>query len=400
MSLLSLEFLTLSLAAILIVRAAPEPLRTLGFVGVSLWFITSYLDATGLAAMLLLCLVGYGFARGAQRTPRVGTVGIVLLTIAFIWMQRYSFLELFVPERLLPNTLVAAGLSFLFFKIVHVIVDSAGGTIGKLTLPLYLSYCLNFTAWLLGPIQRYQSFEGQWSGREEPLAPTFEAHLDALNRVLRGLVKKYVVAEMLAHHALMPGQDVAGVGQVLVGIYVFYFFLYFDFSGYCDIVIGIGRFMGVRPPENFYLPFFSPNIAQFWLRVHRSLTLWLTDYVFNPSFAAFLRSNRFARRPILSASMAMMITMLVSGLWHGTTANFLLFGLLHGVYLVTFRVFEAVLQRRLGRKGLRALRRRRLWGGLSTFLTFNVTVWAYLCFVLDAASLATLWARVWMKVLG
>jgi alginate O-acetyltransferase complex protein AlgI len=283
---------------------------------------------------------------------------------------------------------------------VHVIVDSAGRTIGELRFTVYLNYCLNFTAWLLGPIQRYQSFESQWSRREEPLAPTFEAHLDALNRVLRGLVKKYVIAEMLAAWALMPGQDVTsrGLGEVVLGVYIFYFFLYFDFSGYCDVVIGIGRLMGIRPPENFYVPFLSPNIAQFWLRVHRSLTLWLTDYVFNPSFAALLRSRRFASGSIVAAGMAIMLTMFVSGLWHGTTANFLLFGLVHGVYLVVFRVFEHGLRRRLGRKRLLALRKRRLWLAISTLLTFNVTALAYLFFVLDAASLWTLTSRLWTRI--
>ena len=403
MSLLSLEFFTLSLLAILIVRAARGPIRVFGFTAVCLWFVSSYLNATGLLSTLLLCLAGYGFAVGARRVARVGTIGIVLLTAAFIWMRRYSFLDVLLPESLLTDILATAGLSFLFFKIIHVIVDAQGGTIGDLRLMTYLNYCLNFTAYLLGPIQRYQHFERQWNRREEPLGPTFEAQLDAVNRVLRGLVKKFVVAEWLARYALLPGESVATMSLghgVLVGIYAFYFFLYFDFSGYCDIVIGIGRLMGVRPPENFNLPFFSPNIAQFWLRVHRSLTLWLTDYIFNPTYAAMLRGRSLVGRPLAAASLAIMLTMFVSGLWHGTAINFLLFGLLHGLYLVGFRFFEWLMIRRVGRKRLLVLRKRRVWLVFSTLLTFNVTVAAYLLFVLDTTGIETLGQRVWERILG
>jgi D-alanyl-lipoteichoic acid acyltransferase DltB (MBOAT superfamily) len=301
-----------------------------------------------------------------------------------------------MPAGWIVPALRTAGLSFLFFKVVHVAIDYGGGTIERLPLAEYLIYCFNFTAYLAGPIQRFQDFDEQWSGAREPLPAEFEPHLDAALRILRGLVKKYVLATYLAPWAFLPGAtiDTASVPHVVAGVYLFYLYLYLDFSGYCDIVIGTGVLLGVRPPENFNFPFLSPNVAQFWLRVHRTLTTWLTDYVFNPVLAALLRRPSWSRRTLLAVSIAMMTTMLVSGLWHGTTANFILFGLAHGVLLTVFRIYEHVMQARLGRKRFAALRRNSIYRISATVLTFATTGFAYVFFVFDITQLGILWARI------
>ena len=273
-------------------------------------------------------------------------------------------------------------------------MDAASGTLERLRPVTYVLYCLNFTTFLLGPIQRYPDFERQWSGREPAIEPSFEAHVDAVNRVLRGLVKKFVVAEFLTGYALQPGAEIAGLstGEVLLGTYLFYFLLYFDFSGYCDVVIGVGALCGIRPPENFHLPFLSPNVVEFWLRVHRSLTTWLTDYVFNPVYARSLRTHALGARPLFALSACLMLTLLVSGLWHGTTANFVVFGIAHGLLLIGYRAYERGMTAWIGRRGLVRLRASRLWHVASVALTFLATGAAYLPFVLDIENL-TLFAR-------
>jgi len=356
-------------------------------------FVTSYVGFVGTAIALAFSVVGYGIARLARRSPRLGGVGIAVLSAAFVYVQAYTFLGWFLPPEWIVTTLATAGLSFLFFKIVHVIVDFSSGTIDDLSLGIYLIYCFNFTAFLLGPIQRYQEFDDQWTGRIEPLPAQLEPHLDAVLRVLRGLAKKFVLAAYFAPFAILPGAEIADLGwvRILAGVYLFYLYLYLDFSGYCDVVIGIGALMGIRPPENFHLPFFSPNVAQFWLRVHRTLTTWLTDYVFNPVFATLLRSRTW--NPLTAALVAMMLTMLVSGLWHGTTMNFVLFGLVHGVLLSVFRIYEHQMQRRVGRKGLAALRRKPVYRLSATGLTFATTGLAYVFFVLDLDQLHELWSK-------
>jgi len=397
MSLLSLPFFVLSLAAAVWMWSAKGRIRAAGFAALSGWFVWSYLGWGGLAITLGFALAGYGIARLSVGRPRAGAISITLFTVLFVWMKGYSFL----PDAIVVRLFATAGLSFLFFKILHVVVDHAGGTIERLRLSTYLLYCVNFTAFLMGPIQRYQDFEEQWEGRRTPIPATFEAHLDAVNRVLRGLVKKFVIAAYLADHAILPDGVFPGgaslgefsTAQVLVKTYVFYLYLYFDFSGYCDVVIGVGGLIGVRPPENFRLPFFSPNISQYWLRVHRSLTTWLTDYLFNPIFAGLLRSKRFRGKTVTAMSIAMMTTMFVAGVWHGPTSNFALFGLVHGLFLTGFRVYEHLMIRRFGRKGLRRIRAHPASVLLGTVLTFALSGFAYLFFVLRTDQLAELAGR-------
>jgi len=312
----------------------------------------------------------------------------------FVYARNYSFLALVLPEDLRTTLFATAGLSFLFFKILHVVIDTAGGTVTP-TWWYYLGYCFNFTTFLLGPIQRYQHFESQWIGATAAIPATFESHLDAVNRVLRGMVKKYVVAEYLAAYALQANAPVAtmSLGELQLATYLFYAFLYFDFSGYCDIVIGVGCLLGVRPPENFNLPFLASNPSQYWLRVHESLTRWLTDYVFNPLYASTLRTAWLNRHPLAAMSFAIMVTMLITGLWHGTTVSFILFGLVHGLYLVVFRSYEHAALKFLGRNGLRRLRSNRGWLIASTAMTFHFTATAYIFFVLDVGRLRLILER-------
>jgi D-alanyl-lipoteichoic acid acyltransferase DltB (MBOAT superfamily) len=359
-------------------------LRVAGFLVASGYFAYTYVGVSGMAFTLAFCLAGFACVFFVRRYPKRLWLAVTAFTLAFVYARNYSFLGLILPEGLRTSVLATAGLSFLFFKILHVVIDTAGGTITP-SLWRYLSYCLNFTTFLLGPIQRYQHFESQWNGTTEAIPATFEAHLDAVNRVLRGMVKKYVVAEYLAAYALQPDAPVETMSllRLQLATYLFYVFLYFDFSGYCDIVIGVGCLLGVRPPENFNLPFFAQNPPQYWLRVHESLTRWLTDYIFNPLYAAALRSSLLGRHPLASMTLAVMVTMLVAGLWHGTTVNFILFGLVHGLYLVVFRSYEHAAREVLGQKGLQRLRSRRSWLVVSTVVTFHFTATAYILFVLD-----------------
>ena len=394
MTLLSYEFLLISLAAIVFVRATHGALRQLVFLGLSAWYVHRFLGPVGSGSTLAFCLVGFAAARVVRVRPRLTGICVLGLTAAFVYMQNYTFLGIVLPESARTRLLATAGLSFLFFKILHVVIDSASATVSRFSLSDYLCYCLNFTTFLMGPIQRFQDFDRQWSGREEPLADGFEPHLDALNRILRGLVKKYVLAEALAPYALLPGADVdgLGLGSGLLGTYAFYVFLYLDFSGYCDVVIGIGSLMGVRPPENFRFPFLSANVSEYWLRVHRSLTLWLTDYLFNPMLARFLRSSERPGEACWPVPTAAAITMVIAGLWHGTTGNFLLFGVIHAVYLAVYRLFERWLGRRIGRARLRGWRQKWWWRWPSVFLTLQLTSTAYLFFILEIKDLQTLWA--------
>lgn len=391
LSLLSPGFLGLALAAIVLLPALRGRARQIAFIAINLAFIWGVLlGAASTLGVLVFSLLGYALARIAfarRRTPLL--VALALYIALFVYLQRYDFLYWLLPDGALPRFLSTVGLSFLFFKIVHVVIDAYSGTLERLDPLTYLNYCLNFATFAMGPIQRFQDYRAQWDGEQSALPDRFEPHLDAVARVLVGLVKVYVFAPFFETRAFQPDTDLAALNLTgfVVQSYAFWIFLFLNFSGYCDAVIGIGSLFGVRPPENFNKPYLARNISDFWQRQHRSLTLWLTDYVFTPLYKKLLSTSRFTRHRLLAANLSLAATMVVSGLWHGTTISFLLFGLAHAACFVVYHTWDAILQRKFGRR--RVQRMRENWfvraGGI--FLTFNATAFTFVFFRLSPDAL-------------
>ncbi len=397
-SLLSLEFLSFSAVSVIMLTLLGGAVRQAVFFAVNLLFVWHLLGPLGTLSTLAFCVLGYAMTLAHLRWPSLRlAVSLTAFVALFVYMRNYQLLEWVFPPDLLTSALRTVGLSFLFFKIIHVLVDARSGTLRGLEFPTYLNYCLAFTTFMMGPIQRYQDYRDQWSGARPAIDPTFEAHLDAGIRILVGLVKAYVLAAWVNTMALQPGTDVLQLSMAgwLVKIWAFYLFLYLNFSGYCDVVIGIGSLFGVRPPENFNKPFIAQNISEFWQRQHRSLTLWLTDYVFAPTYKRALSGPMLANHPLLAGNVALMITMVVSGLWHGTSIGFLVFGIVHGVYLVVYHSWDHLLIRRFGRKRVTAMRRNLAARGIGIFITFNAVALAFVFFRLDTPRLVQLF-RAWL----
>ena len=364
--------------------------RQVVFLAANIAFVWFILGTEGTLSTLVFCLLGYALVEAHLRWPTLRPIHTLpFLIVLFAYMRNYEMLQWFLPDDLLTSIFKTVGLSFILFKMIHVLIDARGKMIRDLEFLTYMNYCLSFTTFTMGPIQRYQDFYDQWHGHKQAIALTFEAHLDAVLRILVGIVKAYVLAVWFNDRALQADTAVLDLSLAgwIVKLYAFYFYLYLNFSGYCDIVIGIGSLFGVRPPENFNKPFIAQNISDFWQRQHRSLTLWLTDYVFTPTYKAMLSGNMFAASPILAGSLAILLTMLVSGLWHGTTIGFLLFGLTHGLYLVIYNVWDHYLTRYLGRKRVKQLRKTWPARAAGIFLTFNAAAFAFLFFRLDTPSL-------------
>ena len=398
MALNSMAFFVLAACAVLLLPAARGWPRVALFLTLNFVFVWSYWGALATPVALAFCLAGYASARLVRgRGPVALVLSLLALTTAFVYLRGYTFGDAVAagPPRA-AGVIAFAGLSFLFFKMVHVVVDAAAGTVAAMPIDRYMNYCLNFTTVLMGPIQRYQDFSSQWDDRGASTPARFEAHLDAANRVLRGLLKAFVLAPALAPYVLRSGLPLDGVStaELLFRIYGFYVFLYLDFSGYCDIVIGVGSLMGIRPPENFRFPFLARDVSAYWLRVHRSLTLWLTDYVFTPLYRAALGWRLVGRHAFPVLAMSLLVTMLVAGAWHGTTANFVVFGLVHGVALVVVRGYEQVMVRWMGRARFRQFTETPVVTVAAIFLTYNFTSLAYVFFVLDLEESARVMGRL------
>ena len=222
------------------------------------------------------------------------------------------------------------GFSYIAFRLIHVLRDRQMGRLPELSLPEFGTYVVFFPALAAGPIDRAERFS---QDLRKDFSLTQDETLLAGQRLFLGLFKKFVIADTLAIIALNDAlaTQVRTTGWMWVVVYAYAFQIYFDFSGYTDIAIGIARLVGIRLPENFAAPYIKPNLTQFWNSWHMSLTQWFRSYFFHP-FNRWMRSlkNIPAWTMIFLGQVA---TMLLIGLWHGITLNFILWGLWHGIGL-------------------------------------------------------------------
>ena len=273
------------------------------------------------------------------------------------------------------------GLSYIAFRLMHPIRDRQTGRLPPVELAEYVTYVIFFPSLVAGPIDRLERFIQDMRG---PLPPAQEAMRNGGWRMATGLFKKFVVADGLALIALNATNalQVRGAGWAWVLLYAYALRIYFDFSGYTDIAIGLGQWLGVRLPDNFSAPYLQPNLTQFWNRWHMTLTQWFRAYVFNP----LTRRLRGGPRPMPVAAtilVTQVVTMLLIGMWHGVTWNFALWGLWHGLGLFAHNRWGEYVRRRDAAAG-HPPARRGLPQALGVLLTFNYVALGWVFFALPS----------------
>ena len=224
------------------------------------------------------------------------------------------------------------GFSYIAFRLIHVLRDRQLGRLPELTLPEFATYVVFFPSLSAGPIDRAERFASDLR-KEFSLTPMGNETLLAGQRIVLGLFKKFVVADALALFALndLLATQVRTTGWMWIILYAYAFQIYFDFSGYTDIALGMARLAGIQLPENFAAPYTRPNLTQFWNSWHMTLTQWIRAYFFNP-FNRWMRG--FKNLPAwIMMLVGQLATMLLIGLWHGITWNFILWGVWHGLGL-------------------------------------------------------------------
>lgn len=221
------------------------------------------------------------------------------------------------------------GFSYIAFRLIHTLRDRQNGRLSAMALDEYFIYILFFPAISAGPIDRSDRFI---KDLRQPFIPSADALGGASKRLVIGLLKKFVAADLLAMIALNAANasQVSSSGWAWVLVYAYTFQIFFDFSGYTDIAIGIGLLMGFKLPENFNAPYLKPNLTQFWNNWHMTLTQWFRAYFFNPLTRA-LRSGKKPTPVWMVILITQVATMTLIGLWHGITLNFVLWGLWHGL---------------------------------------------------------------------
>ncbi len=186
-----------------------------------------------------------------------------------------------------------------------------------------------FPQLVAGPIERAQRLLPQIKAPRTSLS--YEQIRSGLYLILLGLVRKVVIADSMAPivNEAFANADLAGAGTLLIGVIAFSLQIYGDFAGYSDIARGSSRLLGIELMENFNQPYLSRNITHFWRTWHISLSTWLRDYLYIP-----LGGNR---KGTSKTYRNLMLTMLLGGLWHGAAWTFVVWGGLHGLYLIAHR---------------------------------------------------------------
>ncbi len=234
--------------------------------------------------------------------------------------SQYSLLQLVLP----------LGISFFTFQVIAYLVDCYKGYVNDFNLGRF-SFSISFYPHLIaGPILHYSDVMPQLRGRIAFDARQFS---QGLFLFAAGLFKKSVIADRIAEHVapLFAADTVLQFFESWVAAVGYGLQIYFDFSGYSDMAIGIGLMFGIILPQNFNSPYQAVNIADFWKRWHMSLSRFLRDYVYIP-----LGGNRngFAKGLLAAAA-----TMIVGGFWHGAAWTFVLWGILHGIFIGVHRVW-------------------------------------------------------------
>jgi alginate O-acetyltransferase complex protein AlgI len=273
------------------------------------------------------------------------------------------------------------GFSYIVFRLLHTLFDRLSGRLPAVSMGEYVVYVIFFPALAAGPIDRIERFIGDMRA---PFVLRAEDTGEAGKRLLIGMFKKFAVADTLALIALNGNNalQVNSTGWAWVMLYAYAFQIYFDFSGYTDIAIGLGRLLGIKLPENFKSPYLKPNLTQFWNSWHMTLTQWFRAYYFNP----VTRVLRSAKKPISIPAiifLTQLSTMILIGMWHGVTWNFLLWGLWHGLGLFTQNRWSE--RTKAGAAGLSPRWQTVLNTG-GVFVTFNYVALGWVFFALPAPS--------------
>jgi len=266
-------------------------------------------------------------------------LGIIINLLSLVYFKYANFIIenvnvllnlINVPEISIKKVRLPIGISFFTFQSISYLIDVFRAEVKAQRNVLYLGlYISLFPQLIAGPIVRYRDIAKQITDRSESL----KLFYSGVKRFIEGLGKKVIIANTVGYFAdqvfALPPHEISSVivlwGAILYGLQI-----YFDFSGYSDMAIGLGRMFGFRLLENFNFPYIATSVKEFWRRWHISLSTWFRDYLYIP-----LGGNRITVR---KTYINLTIVFLVTGLWHGASWNFILWGALHGLLLVLERL--------------------------------------------------------------
>ena len=281
--------------------------------------------------MLIEVLISYvvGLLIDKYKNKNILIIGIFIHVLLFGIFKYFNFViinvnNLFLSNLNLLNVVLPIGISFYTFQIISYEIDVYNKKVNvQSNILKYFLYVFLFPQLIAGPIVRYQDVNNEIDNRNV----TFEMFANGLRRFIIGLSKKVIIANNLGELCNIY-LNLGDKSILFTWIFAISYMLqiYFDFSGYSDIAIGLGKMLGFNFPENFNYPYMAKSITDFWRRWHMTLSSWFRDYVYIP-----LGGNK---KGVLKQIRNILIVWSLTGLWHGASWNFIVWGLYFGILLI------------------------------------------------------------------
>lgn len=307
-----------------------------------------YFGLHGFVYLFLITLVSYWAAKRKQINLVYVTIIIVLFGLA---ISKYFTKEF--------DIIVPVGISFFTFKIVGYLCDVKNDKYAPVDNFFdYYNYVFFFAQITAGPIERCNNFVKQINGLDRQLS--YEELKSGFVIFSLGMFEKIIISaklSTLANNILAQANDLYGV-YILLGIFAYGLQIYTDFDSYSNIAIGLAKMLGIYTMRNFNVPYLAHNLSDFWRRWHISLSSWLRDYLYIP-----LGGNR---KGTWRKYLNVLIVSLASGIWHGNTANFAMWGFLHGIGQIVANMFHANISKRLTSN-------KRIWQIIGKIISIIVT---------------------------
>ena len=263
------------------------------------------------------------------------------------------------------------GISYMSFKSIQMIIEIHDGLIKEVSAFEFLYFLIFFPSLLSGPIERSRDFH-----RDLTEVPGRESYVemvgDGLMKVCLGMVYKFVLAAGLYQALIWLGRG-DRIPNLIVYMYSYGGYLFFDFAGYSLMAVGIGYIFGVKLPDNFRMPFIATDMKDFWDRWHISLSYWFRDFLFSRFMMKAIKGKWFKSR-LTGASVGFIINMGIMGIWHGLNSQYIIYGLYHGILLSITEVYQKK------SKFHKKHKKNKLYKFVSWFITLNLVMFGFLIF--------------------
>ncbi len=382
-------FLACAVALVCVLRLTRKPVALLlyALASLTLWLWTIGRPAAVALALAFLFLP-FVVVRLKRSLPSWGMACLFgVQTAALLWIRHYLDPIAALHGLTLPSGVAVLGVSYMLLRQIEWVLWIDADEDVPVDAFEYTAFVVGFFTLLAGPILRYRDFRAGFLGAVSDR----DALLNALNRIVNGYIKAALVAPLFGDFTTPTWlAEHSHNGPAFAWFLLSYpLYVYLNFAGYCDVVIGLGRLGNFHIPENFDRPFLATNIQEFWQRWHMTFSAWIRVQVFFP-LVRLLRTGKVRLPGPLAMSLSVLITFLLVGAWHGPNTGFLIFGLMHALAALCVAPYAWLLDKLLGEEGKARYEQSLLLRGVRVSLCYGYLSLSMLFFERDPSQVRAL----------